>query len=45
MGKALLSDYTGEMLLIDHAVLDKYAADAELLLNIDVPHALQALKE
>jgi hypothetical protein len=45
MGKALLSDYTGEMLLIDHAVLDRYAADAELLLNIDIHHALQALKD
>ena len=44
MGKALLSDYTGEMLVIDHAVLDRYAADGELLLNINVPDALQALK-
>lgn len=45
MGKALMSNYTGEMLLIDHAVLDKYATDAELLLNIDIPHALQALQD
>lgn len=45
LGKALLSANTGEMLIIDHAVLDQYAADAELLLNIDIPNALQALKD
>jgi len=44
MGKALMSDYTGEMLLIDHAVLDKFAVDAELLINLNVADAIQALK-
>ena len=44
-GRALLSPSTNEMLFIDHALLNQYAVDAELLLNIDVPHALQALTQ
>ena len=43
--KALLSVYTGEMLLLDSQAIEDYGVDVEIILNLNTHDAIQALKD
>lgn len=45
MGKALLNSRDGEMLIIDQEAIEKYGAPEEIIVNINVPEAIQALQK
>lgn len=45
VGQVLMSDYTGEMLILDMDTCERFGVEEETVINLDIRHALQALED